>query len=195
MAWLQLVHAIDAALSLCLHGQETDTHGDSGNKARIALGSPAAAGELGITSFGGPIAHVGYFHHEYVVRRKWVDESGYADLVALCQMIPGPTSSQLGIAIGIQRAVFWGGLAAWAGFTLPSAVVMVIFALLLHGSVESTAGWLHGLMVVAVAVVAQAVWTMARTLASDAPRASIALLAAIISILPCSINNNITRSN
>ena len=142
----------------------------------------AAAGRLGITSFGGPIAHLGYFHAEYVVRRKWLDEQSYADLVALCQMIPGPASSQLGIAIGIHRAGVLGGLAAWIGFTLPSAVALVAFALLAHGSGIS-AGWLHGLMVVAVAVVAQAVWTMARAMASDAPRATIAFAAAIVGIL------------
>ena len=147
----------------------------------------AVAGRLGITSFGGPIAHLGYFHQEYVIRRNWIDERGFADLVALCQMIPGATSSQLGIAIGMGRAGFWGGLAAWAGFTLPSAIVLVIFALLVHGSVDPTAGWLHGLMVVAVAVVAQAVWSMARTLAPEIPRASVALLAAIIgSVAPSS---------
>ena len=142
----------------------------------------AVAGRLGMTSFGGPIAHLGYFHAEYVVRRKWLDEQSYADLVALCQMIPGPASSQLGIAIGIHRAGVLGGLAAWIGFTLPSAIALVAFALLAHGSGVS-AGWLHGLMVVAVAVVAQAVWTMARAMASDAPRATIAFAAAIVGIL------------
>ncbi len=147
-----------------------------------------AAGRLGITSFGGPIAHLGYFHAEYVVRRKWLDERSYTDLVALCQMIPGPASSQLGIAIGIERAGLPGGLAAWAGFTLPSAIALVVFALFVHGFGASAAGWLHGLMVVAVAVVAQAVWTMARTMAADARRASIAFSAAIVSIvLPSSI--------
>ncbi len=148
----------------------------------------AAAGKLGVTSFGGPIAHLGYFHDEYVVRRKWLDERSYADLVALCQMIPGPASSQLGIAIGLQHAGILGGIAAWIGFTLPSAAALVVFALLVHGSAITTAGWLHGLMVVAVAVVAQAVWSMARTLASDAPRASIAFAATIVSVtLPSSV--------
>ena len=157
-------------------------------KAKTPLEVLAVAGRLGIMSFGGPIAHLGYFHEEYVVRRKWLDEKSYADLVALCQMIPGPASSQLGIAIGIQRAGIPGGLAAWAGFTLPSAIALVAFALLVHGSGVSAAGWLHGLMVVAVAVVAQAVWTMARTMAAEARRASIAIAAAIASIvLPSSI--------
>ncbi|HVP19648.1 MAG TPA: chromate efflux transporter [Spirochaetia bacterium] len=141
------------------------------------------AARLGVTSFGGPIAHLGYFHDEYVVRRRWIDEQSYADLVALCQMIPGPASSQLGMAIGIQRAGFLGGIAAWAGFTLPSAIAMTAFALVVRGAAFPTGGWLHGLMLVAVAVVAQAVWSMARTLASDAPRASIAFAAAIASVL------------
>ena len=143
----------------------------------------AVAGRLGITSFGGPIAHLGYFHEEYVVRRKWIDERGYADLVALCQMIPGPASSQLGIAIGIQRAGILGGVAAWIGFTLPSAIALAAFALLVHGSGIADAGWLHGLLVVAVAVVAQAVWSMSRALTPDAPRITIALAAAAVSIL------------
>jgi chromate transporter len=148
----------------------------------------AAASKLGVTSFGGPIAHLGYFHEEYVVRRKWLDERSYADLVALCQMIPGPASSQLGIAIGLQHAGILGGISAWIGFTLPSAIALVVFALLVHGTGITAAGWLHGLMVVAVAVVAQAVWSMARTLASDAPRASIAFAATIISVaLPSSV--------
>ncbi|MGO8692303.1 MAG: chromate efflux transporter [Rectinemataceae bacterium] len=143
----------------------------------------AAAARLGATSFGGPIAHLGYFHEEYVVRRKWLDEQKYADLVALCQMIPGPASSQLGIAIGMERAGALGGVAAWLGFTLPSAVALVAFALLAHGSDVAAAGWMHGLMVVAVAVVAQAVWTMSRTLASDPARISMAIAAAVVGLL------------
>ena len=157
-------------------------------RAGSALEVLGAAARLGIMSFGGPIAHLGYFHEEYVVRRKWLDEQSYADLVALCQMIPGPASSQVGIAIGIERAGLPGGLAAWVGFTLPSAVAMVVFALLVRGYSVAGAGWLHGLMVVAVAVVAQAVWTMARTMAAEARRASIAFSAAIVSVLlPSSI--------
>jgi chromate transporter len=142
-----------------------------------------AALRLGTTSFGGPIAHLGYFHEEYVVRRKWLDEEKYADLVAFCQMIPGPASSQLGIAIGMGRAGPLGGIAAWLGFTLPSAVAMVVFAFLQHGSNVTSAGWLHGLLVVAVAVVAQAVWAMSRSLASDLPHISLAIAAAIVSLL------------
>jgi chromate transporter len=134
---------------------------------------------LGLTSFGGPIAHLGYFHAEYVTRRRWVTEQTYADLVALCQFLPGPASSQVGIAIGMLRAGLLGGLAAWLGFTLPSALALVAFAYGLQAMGTSEAGWLHGLKVVAVAVVAQAVWGMARNLAPDPQRASLALLAAI----------------
>lgn len=138
-----------------------------------------AALRLGLTSFGGPIAHLGYFRDEYVVRRKWIDEARYADLVALCQFLPGPASSQVGIAIGITRAGLLGGVAAWVGFTLPSAVGLVAFAYGLQAIGPADAGWLHGLKIVAVAVVAQAVWGMARTLAADRERASLMILAAI----------------
>jgi chromate transporter len=150
---------------------------------RSALEVLRVAARLGVTSFGGPIAHLGYFHSEYVVRRQWVDERSFADLVALCQMIPGPASSQLGIAIGIGRAGVLGGIAAWAGFTLPSAAAMVAFALLVHGVATVAGGWLHGLMLVAVAVVAQAVWSMSRSLVPDPPRATIALAAAGLCVL------------
>ena len=112
---------------------------------------------LGVTSFGGPIAHLGYFHAEYVARRRWLDEQTYADLVALCQFLPGPASSQVGIAVGIFRAGLLGGLAAWLGFTLPSALALVAFAYGLQALGGTDAGWLHGLKIVAVAVVAQAV--------------------------------------
>src|SRR5688500_11540168 len=134
---------------------------------------------LGLTSFGGPVAHLGYFREEYVVRRRWIDEAHYADLVALCQFLPGPASSQVGMALGIIRAGLWGGVAAWLGFTLPSALALVIFAYGLHAMAVADAGWLHGLKVVAVAVVAQAVWGMARNLAADRARASVAILAAL----------------
>jgi chromate transporter len=132
---------------------------------------------LGLTSFGGPIAHLGYFHEEYVIRRNWLDEHTYADLVALCQFLPGPASCKVGIALGIIRAGLPGGLAAWLGFTLPSALALVAFGLQTLGTTD--AGWLQGLKVVAVAVVTQAVGGMARTLAPDRRRASIAFLAAI----------------
>ena len=134
---------------------------------------------LGLTSFGGPIAHLGYFHQEYVKNRKWIDEQSYADLVALCQFLPGPASSQVSIAIGILRARFLGGIAAWIGFTLPSALALIAFGLGIGKFAAGDAGWLHGLKVVAVAVVAQAVWGMARSLSPDRERATIAILAAI----------------
>ncbi|MET0586400.1 MAG: chromate transporter [Candidatus Binatia bacterium] len=138
---------------------------------------------LGLTSFGGPIAHLGYFHEEYVQRRKWIDEQSYADLVALCQFLPGPASSQVSIAIGIARARLLGGLAAWIGFTLPSALALVAFAFGI-GAFASTAdaGWLHGLKIVAVAVVAQAVWGMACSLCPDRERATIAIIASIVTL-------------
>jgi len=139
---------------------------------------------LGLTSFGGPVAHLGYFRHEIVIRRKWIDEPTYADLVALCQFLPGPASSQLGISLGIARAGLWGGLAAWLGFTLPSAIALTAFAYAaMLGQGLTHAGWIHGLLVVAVAVVAQAVWGMATTLCPDRPRATLALCAAIAILL------------
>jgi chromate transporter len=140
----------------------------------------AVAARLGLTSFGGPVAHLGYFRSEYVVRRRWLDEHTYADVVALCQFLPGPASSQVGITIGIFRAGLLGGLAAWLGFTLPSALLLVLFALGVRGLDLSAVGWLHGLKIAAVAVVAQAVWGMARTLCPDRERASIAVAAAVL---------------
>ncbi|SHO66820.1 chromate transporter [Pseudoxanthobacter soli DSM 19599] len=138
--------------------------------------------KLGLTSFGGPIAHLGYFRTELVVRRRWIDEDGYGDLVALCQFLPGPASSQVGFALGLLRGNgLAGGLAAWLGFTAPSALVMVAFALgasTVSGPVAE--GLLHGLKLVAVAVVAQAIWGMARTLTPDRERAGIALAAVAI---------------
>jgi chromate transporter len=133
---------------------------------------------LGVTSFGGPIAHLGYFRAEYVQRRQWLDESTFADLVALSQFLPGAASSKLGISIGVLRAGLPGGLAAWLAFTLPSAIAMVLFALSLQSIGEQAAGWLHGLKIVAVAAVALAVWSMARNLAWDRARGTIALLSA-----------------
>lgn len=138
---------------------------------------------LGLTSFGGPIAHLGYFHEEYVKRKQWIDEQSYADLVALCQFLPGPASSQVGIAIGIARARLIGGVAAWLGFTLPSAVALIVFGLGIGAFADAAdAGWLHGLKIVAVAVVAQAVWGMARSLCPDRERATIAILASIVTL-------------
>jgi chromate transporter len=138
---------------------------------------------LGLTSFGGPIAHLGYFRDEYVVRRQWLDEKSYADLVALCQFLPGPASSQVGMAIGIARAGLPGALAAWLGFTLPSALLLVAFAFGVSAiDTVAAAGWLHGLKVVAVAVVAQAVWGMAKSLCPDRQRATVAIVAAIVTL-------------
>ena len=137
--------------------------------------------KLGLTSFGGPIAHIGYFRDEFVARRRWLDEQAYADLVALCQFLPGPASSQVGFAIGLMRAGYLGGLAAWTGFTLPSAVLLLLFAYGI-GSLGGPlgTGLLHGLKLVAVAIVAQAVWGMARSLCPDRERASIAAVAALL---------------
>ena len=137
------------------------------------------ATRLGLTSFGGPIAHLGYFRAEYVELRKWLDEATYSDLIALCQFLPGPASSQVGIAIGMTRAGLLGGVAAWLGFTLPSAVGLILFAYGVTALDIADAGWLHGLKVVAVAVVSYAVWGMARTLCPDRPRATLAILAAV----------------
>lgn len=138
---------------------------------------------LGLTSFGGPVAHLGYFRDEFVVRRHWLDETAYADLVALCQFLPGPASSQVGIAIGLMRAGFAGALVAWIGFTLPSALALTLFAYGV-GTLSDFAGsgWLHGLKVAAVAVVAQAVLGMMRSLAPDRERASIAVAAAVLTL-------------
>lgn len=141
---------------------------------------------LGLTSFGGPIAHLGYFHDDLVVRRKWLEEKMYADLVALCQFLPGPASSQVGIAVGLSRAGYLGALAAWVGFTLPSAIALVLFAYgvsAFGGALGS--GWLHGLKVAAVAVVAQAVLSMMRSLAPDRERATLAVVAtALVVAIP-----------
>jgi chromate transporter len=137
--------------------------------------------KLGLSSFGGPIAHTGYYHEEFVVRRRWLSEQTFVDLVALCQFLPGPASSQTAFAIGLIRAGYGGALAAWAGFTLPSAILMVLFAYgadALSGPLG--AGLLHGLKLVAVAIVAQAVWGMARSLCPDRERASIATLSTLI---------------
>lgn len=137
---------------------------------------------LGLTSFGGPIAHLGYYRHEYVERRRWLDEAAYADTVALGQFLPGPASSQVGIAVGIERAGLPGGVAAWIGFTLPSAVVMAVLGLGVAGGLLPGGAWVDGLKLAAVAVVAHAVWSMARTLAPDLPRALLALASAAIAL-------------
>lgn len=167
----------------------------------MSLGSPAAVeerrgsplevllafGKMGVSCFGGPIAHIGYFREEFVVRRRWLDERAYVDLVALCQFLPGPASSQVGFSLGLMRGGYLGGLAAWLGFTLPSAVALVLFAFG-AGALQGAAGTglLHGLKLVAVAIVAQAVLGMARMLCPDRPRASIATLALIAMVLSTS---------
>ncbi len=136
---------------------------------------------LGLTSFGGPVAHIGYFREEFVIRRRWLGERGFADLVALCQFLPGPASSQFGMALGLVRAGYAGALAAWAGFTLPSAVALILFAIGIARYGDAVpAGVLHGLKVVAVAVVAQAVWGMARNLSTGAAKLAITLVAAAV---------------
>ncbi|MBV8335693.1 MAG: chromate efflux transporter [Alphaproteobacteria bacterium] len=154
-------------------------------KPALRSGSAAevlrAFGRLGLTSFGGPVAHLGYFRAEFVERRRWLDEPAFADIVALCQFLPGPASSQVGISLGILRAGLPGAFAAWIGFTAPSALAMILFG---YGVTElgdlSPAAWLHGLKIVAVAVVAQAVWGMARNLCPDRERATIAVGASIL---------------
>lgn len=144
---------------------------------------------LGLTSFGGPIAHLAYFRDEFVVRRQWLSARSYADLVALCQFLPGPASSQVGIALGLSRLGYGGALVAWLGFTLPSAIALILFAqgLACYGDAVPT-GVLHGLKVVAVAVVAQAVWGMARNACTDAPRMAImAAATCFVLLLPSAL--------
>lgn len=160
-------------------------HGAPGFRRPTATGSAGevllAFTRLGITSFGGPIAHIGYFRAEFVARRGWLTEQAYADLVALCQFLPGPASSQVGFSLGLMRAGYLGGLAAWCGFTLPSAIALVLFAMgasALSGAAGT--GLLHGLKLVAVAIVAQAVLGMARSLCPDKRRAAIALASLLL---------------
>ncbi len=138
---------------------------------------------LGVTSFGGPIAHLGYFHEEYIRRRKWMDEKSYADLVALAQFLPGPASSQVGIGIGIVRGGVLGGIISFLGFTLPSVIALIIFALLLQTFNLGEAGWIHGLKLVAVAIVAHAILGMAKNLTPDLKRKTIALFALTITLV------------
>jgi len=182
-------------------GTETADHGPP-NQATAGAGATAetrdargsvlevlgVATRLGFTCFGGPIAHLGYFRQEYVVKRRWLDDKTYADLVALCQFLPGAASSKVGMSIGIVRAGLPGGLAAWLGFTLPSAIALTTAAIVLRGVGGDALDLLHGLKVVAVAVVAQAVWGMARNLAPDRPRATVAIAAcAAALVLPTAI--------
>ena len=155
---------------------------DRGNAGEVF----AAFLKLGLTSFGGPIAHLGYFRDELVVRRRWLDDHAYADLVALCQFLPGPASSQVGFALGMMRAGWLGALAAFVAFTLPSALILLVFALTATAIAGPAGGGaLHGLKIVAVAIVAQAVWGMVRNLCPDRERAAIAVLAvAILAFVP-----------
>lgn len=140
--------------------------------------------KLGLTSFGGPVAHLGYFRTEFVERRKWLDEKSYSDLVALCQFLPGPASSQVGMALGQQRAGWLGSLMAWIGFTMPSALALILFAYgIAQYSDLAASGAVHGLKVVAVAVVAQAVWGMAKSLCPDNTRAALAIFSALLTLV------------
>lgn len=143
----------------------------------------SVSAKLGLTSFGGPIAHLGYFREEYVRRRSWLDERSYAELVALCQFLPGPASSQVGIGIGIVRGGVLGGLAAWIGFTLPSILLLIAFAVFVQHFDIAGSGWIHGLKIAAVAVVAQALLGMGKSLAPDRARATFAVLAAAAVLL------------
>ncbi|MDT8859288.1 chromate transporter [Alkalihalobacillus sp. MEB130] len=153
------------------------------NKRKLLLEILFVSTRLGFTSFGGPVAHLGYFHDEYIRRRKWMDEKSYADLVALCQFLPGPASSQVGIGIGVMRAGVLGGIVSFIGFTMPSVIALIIFALLLHSFGFSEAGWIHGLKIVAVAVVAHAILGMAQNLTPDVKRKTIALLALVVTLI------------
>ncbi|EHK65416.1 chromate efflux transporter [Achromobacter arsenitoxydans] len=174
------------------HPSPQDEHVDS----KPAAGTIAQAGRgsclevfliflrLGFTSFGGPVAHLGYFRSEFVDRRRWLDDYAYSDLVALCQFLPGPASSQVGMAIGLRRAGWAGMLAAWVAFTLPSALALIGFALgLAHYGWLSQSAAVHGLKVAAVAIVAQAVWGMGRSLCPDRSRAALAVAAALITVI------------
>jgi chromate transporter len=139
---------------------------------------------LGLTSFGGPVAHLGYFHREIVVRRGWLSEEDYAELVGLAQFLPGPASSQVGFAIGLTRGGWWGGLAAWAAFTLPSALAMVVLAFAVDGMTGPFAMHaMHGLKLVAIPVVAQALIDMGRKLAPDLPRRLLAVIATLCMLM------------
>lgn len=138
--------------------------------------------KLGLTSFGGPVAHLGYFRDEYVKKRNWLDDRSYADLVALCQFLPGPASSQVGISIGMVRGGILGGVLSWIGFTMPSVIALIIFAYVLQGFDAADSGWIHGLKIVAVAVVAQALLGMGKNLTPDRTRITMAVIAAFVTL-------------
>ncbi|WP_078549129.1 chromate transporter [Litchfieldia alkalitelluris] len=153
------------------------------NKLKALLEILLVSTRLGLSSFGGPVAHLGYFHEEYIRRRNWMDEKSYADLVALCQFLPGPASSQVGIGIGVMRAGVLGGIVSFLGFTLPSVIALIIFAVLLNNYGLTDAGWIRGLKIVAVVVVAHAILGMAKNLTPDVKRKTIALFAIVVTLL------------
>ena len=153
------------------------------NKLKIWLEILLVSTRLGLTSFGGPVAHLGYFHEEYIRRRKWMDEKSYADLIALCQFLPGPASSQVGIGIGVMRGGIIGGILSFLGFTLPSVFALIVFVTLLHTFGVEEAGWISGLKIVAVVVVAHAVLGMAKKFTPDLKRKMIALFALVGTLL------------
>jgi chromate transporter len=154
------------------------------NQKKSSLGEIFFASlRLGLTSFGGPIAHLGYFRDEYVQKRKWLDDRAYADLVALCQFLPGPASSQVGIGVGAMRGGFLGGFLAWLGFTMPSVITLILFAYFLQGTSFDLEGLIHALKIVAIAVVAQALAGMGKNLANTKDKALIAVLAASVTLI------------
>lgn len=153
------------------------------NKFSLLLEILLISTRLGLTSFGGPVAHLGYFHEEYVRKRKWMDEKSYADLVALCQFLPGPASSQVGIGIGVMRGGILGGIIGFIGFTLPSVILLILLALFLQGSTMDNFGWINGLKIVAVVIVAHAILGMAKQLTPDLQRKTIALFALVIALV------------
>lgn len=170
------------------HDEHVDSKPATGARAQTDRGSCLEVFlvflRLGLTSFGGPVAHLGYFRTEFVDRRRWLDDYTFSDLVALCQFLPGPASSQVGMAIGLRRAGWAGMLAAWVAFTLPSALVLIGFAMgLAHYGWLSGSAAIHGLKVAAVAIVAQAVWGMGRSLCPDRSRAALAVAAALLTVL------------
>ncbi|MGE8704406.1 MAG: chromate efflux transporter, partial [Achromobacter sp.] len=170
------------------HDEHVDSKPATGARAQTGRGSFLEVFlvflRLGLTSFGGPVAHLGYFRTEFVDRRRWLDDYAFSDLVALCQFLPGPASSQVGMAIGLRRAGWAGMLAAWIAFTLPSALALIGFALgLAHYGWLSESAAIHGLKVAAVAIVAQAVWGMGRSLCPDRPRAALAVAAALLTVV------------
>ncbi|SEP71050.1 chromate transporter [Virgibacillus subterraneus] len=152
-------------------------------KKRSLIEILGASLKLGLTSFGGPVAHLGYFKEEYIDKRKWIDDKTYADIIALCQFLPGPASSQVGIAIGMLRGGFLGGVVSWLGFTIPSVIVLVMFALLYQTFSLEGAAWIGSLKIVAVAVVAHAVIGLGKKLTPDQPRIAVALIAAMVMLL------------